>query len=56
MVKIEILQEDEWIDVSEMVIPCQPIGCDARIHLKGCVYAIVDNPERCMETESGNSE
>jgi hypothetical protein len=24
--------------------PCQPIGCDAGIHLAGCTYAEIDEP------------
>jgi hypothetical protein len=35
--------------------PCQPIGCDSGIHLKGCVYAIDNYTSGDMETESSDT-
>jgi len=29
---------NEWYDSLEIPTPCQPIGCDNEIHLRGCYY------------------
>lgn len=38
---------NEWDDSSEAPAPCQPIGCDAGLHLPGCYWSVPADSEDC---------
>lgn len=44
---------NEWDDSIGDLAPCQPIGCDAGMHLPGCAYAIEEDAGRPGQVVKG---